>query len=205
MSIDRMGDKNPIHKVIQDEEKYDAWRRELSKSLKGNLKGVNLVDKVGEEGALITRAKMSSSARSREVHGHKGCQHTDETKEILRRKTAQHISSSERKVSNVQRRLYEELKNKLGDEVLLEHQFHFYSIDIVYRDIAIEVDGDFWHANEAKGFTVKHNVQIKNKVNDINKDKYLAKNGWRVIRVWESDINDDIENVVKEIEDAARS
>lgn len=79
------------------------------------------------------------------------------------------------------------------------------------RKVAVFVDGDFWHANpaewERRGFDsmeaqfpaakraewvskLKRNVE-----RDAQVDAMLAAEGWRVIRVWESEIRADPESV----------
>jgi DNA mismatch endonuclease (patch repair protein) len=79
------------------------------------------------------------------------------------------------------------------------------------RKVAIFVDGDFWHANpaewERRGFDsmeaqfsapkrgrwvskLRRNVERDAEVNDA-----LASDGWRVIRVWESEVRADPEAV----------
>lgn len=194
----RMGKNNPVHTLLADPERSKKWRENLSVGLTGVMSGISLDEKMGKEAADQTRLKMSQSAKNREVHGHTGKLHSVETKRTISRKTSERIASKQDKVSNVQRRLYEKLQNFL-DEVQLEHHFHYYSIDIVHKNFAIEVDGDFWHANDAMGFSVTHESQRRNLVNDANKTKYLERNGWVVIRVWESDINNDIDAVIERI------
>jgi len=79
------------------------------------------------------------------------------------------------------------------------------------RKVAVFVDGDFWHANpaewERRGFDsmeaqfpapkrgewvskLSRNVERDAEVNAV-----LASEGWRVIRVWESEIRSDPEAV----------
>ncbi len=195
----RMGENNPVHTLLADPVKAKAWKESLSVGLAGVMTGISLEEKMGSvEAATEVRATMAQSARERKVHGHTGKKHTEETKRIISRKTSEHIASKQDKVSSVQRTLFERLSKRL-DNVELEHHFHYYSIDIVHKHYAIEVDGDFWHVNTAEGFTAKHASQRRNLVNDANKTRYLERNGWIVIRVWESDINNDINAVVERI------
>lgn len=206
ISIGRRGDNNPIHNVINDPDKYENWRSSLSQSLKGLQTGITLDEKMGSsEAAILTREKMSNSAKGRLVHGHTGHKHSDETKATIREKTSLAIATSRNKMSKVQLRLYDALRSRFGDAVRLEHHFHFYTIDIAYKNFAIEVDGDFWHVNELKGYVAKYPTQFRNLANDKNKDIYLTNNGWQVLRFWESDINDDVTEVVRKIEDATKN
>jgi DNA mismatch endonuclease, patch repair protein len=89
--------------------------------------------------------------------------------------------------------------------------------DIVNRvkKVAIFVDGDFWHANPAewrrRGFDSmeaqfpqskrSHWVSKlrRNAARDTEVTKKLTREGWKVIRVWESEIRNDPEAVAESI------
>jgi very-short-patch-repair endonuclease/DNA-binding MarR family transcriptional regulator len=68
--------------------------------------------------------------------------------------------------------------------------------------IIIECDGDYWHANpriyskENFTFTQKKKVQI-----DILKDKYLKEKGWLVLRFFELDIKNNLEECIFKIKE----
>ena len=70
-----------------------------------------------------------------------------------------------------------------------------YYPDIIFRDrqILVECDGDYWHGNPLiyENFDKR---QLKAHRHDKKRDKILENNGWSVIRFWEIDINNDIEN-----------
>lgn len=75
----------------------------------------------------------------------------------------------------------------------------FYDFYLPDYNILIEVDGDFWHTNPIKypnGPICK--CQTKNSINDEKKNKWATDNGYKLLRFWENDINNDI-NVVKNI------
>ncbi len=60
--------------------------------------------------------------------------------------------------------------------------------------VAIFVDGDFWHGNPATYRPPKSNADfwtkkiLYNRGNDRRVNALLKKRGWKVIRVWESDL-----------------
>lgn len=64
-----------------------------------------------------------------------------------------------------------------------------YKVDIALPkyNIAIEIDGNSHRA-------------YKRKIEDIKKTKLLQNKGWKVIRFWNDEINNNIENCLKEIE-----
>lgn len=69
----------------------------------------------------------------------------------------------------------------------------FYDIYIPSKKLVIEVDGDFWHCNPTKyknGPTNK--CQIINLLRDKEKEQWLKDNGYKLLRFWESDINNNI-------------
>ncbi|MDR0761922.1 MAG: very short patch repair endonuclease [Campylobacteraceae bacterium] len=79
--------------------------------------------------------------------------------------------------------------------------------DIVFRrkKVVIFIDSDFWHCNPKKFIMPKTNVAYwkdkfkKNKARDKLVSKTLKKEGWKVIRVWESDIKNNKEKVINKI------
>ena len=83
---------------------------------------------------------------------------------------------------------------------LLEHQIGYFCVDILVGDFVIEVDGDFWHANPVvQGDKPLKPVQQKNLANDRRKDGYIAARGMTMIRVWENDINKNIDCCIARI------
>lgn len=55
-------------------------------------------------------------------------------------------------------------------------------------NIIIQVDGDYWHGNP-KMFPEPNNSQLKTMASDRRIDKSLKLAGWRVIRIWESELD----------------
>jgi very-short-patch-repair endonuclease len=81
---------------------------------------------------------------------------------------------------------------RLGLEI--ETQFNigykFYDFKIKNKNIIIEADGDFYHKNpETHGDYPATAMQRKNMKNDIFKNKLAEANGYRLLRIWESDFN----------------
>ncbi len=65
------------------------------------------------------------------------------------------------------------------------------------RKVAVFIDGDFWHGNPRKFRIPKSNCDywerkiFGNKMRDRAVNKELKRLGWRVIRFWESSLNDE--------------
>ncbi len=54
-----------------------------------------------------------------------------------------------------------------------------------HAKIAIEVDGDYWHANSTQTISAQ---QAKTKLRDNRKAASLKKEKWQLIKVWEQDV-----------------
>lgn len=68
-------------------------------------------------------------------------------------------------------------------------------------NIIIECDGDYWHANPQIYNINNLDKRQKEKIKrDRIKDEYLIKNGWRVLRFFETDIKSSIEQCGEKIE-----
>ncbi|MFH1547232.1 MAG: uracil-DNA glycosylase family protein, partial [bacterium] len=66
--------------------------------------------------------------------------------------------------------------------------------------IAIEVHGDYWHANP-KFYKSRNFTQGRNVGRDKIKKRLLEKNGWDLVILWENEINDDVESCISRIEE----
>ncbi len=72
-----------------------------------------------------------------------------------------------------------------------------YDFKVKDKPIIIEVDGDFWHGNPN---TKNHFDKVDDvKENDLIKEEMAKKRGYKVIRLWESDINKDISVVMNSL------
>lgn len=79
--------------------------------------------------------------------------------------------------------------------------------DIVFRrkKVVVFIDSDFWHHNPKKFIMPVTNIEYWEKKirGNIERDKLvnktLRKDGWKVIRYWESDIKKDVIKIVNRI------
>jgi len=91
------------------------------------------------------------------------------------------------------------------------------SPDLVFSSakVAVFVDGDFWHGRRlderiARG-DFKTNAEYwipklrRNAVRDIEVNRVLTESGWQVIRVWESEVQADMEAIANHIAACVRS
>ena len=76
------------------------------------------------------------------------------------------------------------------DIIFEENKFKSYDFYLPDFNLLIEADGDYWHANPIKypDSNVLTEIQKINKLNDVFKNELANKNGYNLIRFWESDI-----------------
>ena len=73
---------------------------------------------------------------------------------------------------------------------------------ILKSNILIEVDGDFHHCNPNSIHSVPiYPIQIKTVGNDIRKNRIAQNNNFKLIRFWESDINNNIDQIIAQIKE----
>jgi very-short-patch-repair endonuclease len=73
--------------------------------------------------------------------------------------------------------------------------FFFYE-----KNILIEVDGDFHHCNpNSKHCIPVHPIQMKTVANDIRKNRIAETENYKLIRVWETDINTKRDEVINRL------
>ena len=71
----------------------------------------------------------------------------------------------------------------------------FYDFYIPEHNLIIEVDGDFWHCNPTKFPEVIYETQKRNLIKDKIKSQWALDNGYKLLRFWENDINNNIKQV----------
>lgn len=92
-------------------------------------------------------------------------------------------------------KIVDELLDKLNIKYKREEIFTFYAIDnyLIDYNLAIEVQGDYWHVNPIKGY--KYSKKRDNYVKkDINKCNFIRKKyGINILYLWENDIKNNID------------
>lgn len=123
-----------------------------------------------------------------------GKKHTDKTKEIMsiKMKVRRKNIIIPIKDSQIEVKIQNFLK-QLNIE-FYTHQYikeikHAYQCDILIPsfNLIIECDGDYWHGNPRK-FMFPSREQYEQQLEDIIRTKELIEVGYKVMRLWESDI-----------------
>jgi very-short-patch-repair endonuclease len=98
------------------------------------------------------------------------------------------------------------LFNEFGfiDDVDYHSQYYIREIKSLYdfkikgKNILIEVDGDFWHCNPNTKFnTPVYAAQKSNLIQDEIKNNWCLDNGFKLLRFWETDINNNLDMVIE--------
>lgn len=196
MKIERLGAKNPMYG-------FKAWNSGLTKNnseimnkISENRKGISFTDE--------TIKKMSESAKKREIHGHTGMKHSEESKQIMREKTIQRLKKGAFPQTNSlpHRIVKSALTEYYGElSVGFEEEFEYggFVFDFKIDDTLLEIQGDFFHCNPNTRFKIpKSEIQINNLNRDERKRKFVfdAKK-YNLIELWEYDIINNL-NEIKE-------
>lgn len=194
MKVERKGGGNPMYGAT-------AWNDGLTKETDERIKKIS-EDRKGIEFSDETLARMSESAKVREVHGHTGHKHSEETKQILREKTIARFKKGKFPQTNSLphrevRKVLEELYGVAGEDFEEEFSYGGFVFDFKVGKFLIEVQGDYFHCNpDTRHAIPKSDMQRNNLKRDNRKRKVVAKKGeYQLIEVWENDIINDIEKI----------
>lgn len=117
-----------------------------------------------------------------------------------RRKNMQHIRSKD---TLPERKIMKELRRR---KIYFAH--HVKGIigkpDVVFRrkKVVVFIDSDFWHGHPkrfimpATNYEYWSNKIARNKKRDKEVTKKLRSQGWKVIRIWEYDVNHKLEKAL---------
>ena len=131
-----------------------------------------------------------------------GRKHSQETKNKMRDTAIENILKQGKVKRSQLEYKFETLLDLL--EIKYTHSFYIPSIKKIYDfylldyNILIEIDGDFWHCNPIKFPTPTCKTQEINIINDEFKNNWAQENGYKLLRFWEDDINNNIK-LVKQI------
>lgn len=77
----------------------------------------------------------------------------------------------------------------------------FYDFYLPNHNVILEIDGDYFHKNPAIYESAINSIQKRNMRVDKLKDTWALINGYVLIRIWETDIRSNPENVMKMLAD----
>ena len=125
--------------------------------------------------------------------------HSQQTKDKMSVTAIENIIKTDQNHTSKLEKIFSNILDLLG----IKYKTFFYAKDIKafydfyipeYNTI-IEVDGDFWHCNPVKFPEPQYESQKKNLIRDKEKNEWAINNGYKIIRIWENDINNNIQQV----------
>jgi hypothetical protein len=206
-------DFKSIHFLIQC---YGYDTRGISESLKTpqireRISAANLK----RFGAINPLSKNTHSyhKRNKTVLDRYGC---DNVFQVIDRFVDNNAFGKKSKISNLNRSFYK-LLDDLGIDYTTEYALHYTDVhgkhkwkfyDVKIDNILIEINGDYWHANPTKYnsnhvFTFPKYVTTASEIWDADKFKQdlAINNGYTFLCIWETEIKQNIDDVIKKIKD----
>ena len=167
----------------------EEWKRKIGMANLGKRRTEEEKKKIGEawRKAFLSHPEM----RKRMSESHIGHKASEEAKSKLKRARAKQIfpvkdSKPELKIQRMLKQLNIEF---------IPHKYmqieHAYCCDIFIPSInlVVEVDGDYWHGNQnSPRYKILNKHQIEQKEEDTIRTKELIAEGFKVLRLWETDV-----------------
>lgn len=132
-----------------------------------------------------------------------GRKHSEKTKEKMSKTAINNIIKTDKNHTSKLEKTFANILDLL--DIKYQQFFYaknikaFYDFYLPDYNIIVEVDGDFWHCNpNSKHSTPKYETQKNNLIKDSIKNQWALDNGYKLLRFWENDINNNIKQV-KEI------
>jgi very-short-patch-repair endonuclease/predicted nucleic acid-binding Zn ribbon protein len=193
----------------------EEHRNKLSKSKIGKPSGFK-----GHKHSEEYKLKKSEELKGKKIHlNHK---HSVQTKNIQSQKRKEYYANGHEPWTKTHSHTPETIEkifkkrkmNKLElfvssildkNNIKYKHQFFLskdgvcksYDFKIKDTNILLEIDGDYWHGGPSLD---KHFFKLEEvKQNDLFKDQLAKDNGFRLIRIWESEIYKDPDVILKTI------
>ena len=192
-------EKNCLKTIHLKEEIIKSYLDDKLSIRELSLKYKLCIDKICKYLKGYTRNQSESNKLMHELHPEK-FKHTQETKDKLSKIRIEHMKEHPLKchwlkkdMSYPEKQFYNkliELKYDKKYHIVRELAFVPYFIDFAFinEKLAVEIDGS-------------QHLEDKNKERDNKKDKLLLESGWSVIRFTAKEVNENINNVVKVLND----
>lgn len=167
----------------------------ILKAIKDSRKDPNLGEKISKGSKGVPKPKPQGFGYGRK--------HSQSTKEKMSQSAIQRVIEKDQPHSS---RLEEEFCGVLNQLKVTYSRFFyspeikaFYDFFIPSKNIIIEIDGDFWHCNPKTHPTPEYECQKRNLIRDKEKNKWAKNQGFKLIRIWEYDIKNNIDKVISSL------
>jgi len=178
----------------------EEWKRNMSISRKGRKAwNKNLTRKTDERVEKMSKKlenKHPSIITKKKMHKNHS-PFSNETKEKMSKSALIRIKTQHGPYKDTAPELkMKEILNELN--IPFEHQFrlgnHNFDFYILNTNVLIEVDGDWYHGNPKK-YSVLNKMQLEQKEKDNRCNEIAINNNFILLRFWEDDILNNIENI----------
>jgi len=195
LSQERLGKKNPMYGK-------KAWNSGLTKDTDERIKKIS-TRRTGIKFSANHRNKLKKARAEHPLKARHINKHTQDSKEKMRKATINRwkVGEFSFKITSIEKKVDQWLKNN-SINYIFQHSIGGFVADFACLDqkIIIECQGDFFHCNPAieKYAEPKYDIQKRNLYRDkIKKQKYKDL-GWKLIELWECDINSgEFKNILK--------
>jgi very-short-patch-repair endonuclease len=171
------GEYDHVLSAVKENRKNPELGKNISKGAKGIPKPKPEGFGVGRKHSDKTKDKMSDSAIQRILE-------TDQN----------HTSKLEKKFALI----LDDLNVKYTQWFYAKDIKAFYDFYIPLKNTIIEVDGDFWHCNpDSKYALPEYKTQTKNIKRDQIKNQWAKDNGFKLLRFWETNINNNPQQIIE--------
>jgi very-short-patch-repair endonuclease len=164
----------------------------------------HILDKVSQNRSEETKQKISKGgtgvSRPKAEGFGIGKVHTQATKDKMSNSAIQRILKTGKVKRSGLEYKFEGLLELL--EIKYTHSYFIKDINKIYDfylpeySILVEIDGDFWHCNPDTKYALPEcKTQHINLENDKFKSQWAIDNGYKLLRFWENDINNNIKQV----------
>jgi len=193
--IIRKGSGNPMFGKI-------PWNKNKNKNNCDAIK-VSAENRRGITFSKETLKRMSKSAKKRDVHGHTGHKHSEESKQIMREKTIERFRRGKFPQTNslphrIVKKILEDIFGECGKDFFEEKGYGNFAFDFCVGSFLIEVQGDYFHCNpNTRHAKPKNKMQENNLKRDKRKKEFVIKdNKYKLVELWENDIINNKEKII---------
>jgi len=194
-------------KIMYESGELEIWNKGLTKDdprVKDNIeKMLANPERSNNISKGLTGIKRSDEYKEKMSISQKESWDNEEKRNKQRNNRLKYIKNNPNKESKLEirfKKILDELNiNYIFQYDICGHMFDFYLKDF---DVVVEVDGDFWHCNpntkhkepiyESQKLTIK---------NDKKKNNICLKSGIKLIRIWEDDINNNLDEVINRLKE----
>jgi G:T-mismatch repair DNA endonuclease (very short patch repair protein) len=204
--------REKISKTLTGRKRSDVIKKKISESLKGQTLSEVHKKKISESSK---GKKMSESAKKKMSESGKiSANRPEKLAQTRKHRATQKFPFKDTKIEVLIQTILEKNNIDFVKHKIFKFEKSFHPADIVIEpDKVIEVNGDYWHFNPKTydgEFPTRSRQNKPLKAKDVwKRDKEIIdgmkQQGYKVLVVWESELNNELEDTTKKILEFAKS